>query len=88
MGEILDQEVAVFEVAEQSQAYNNGEQHPGAALPLLVCLGEPASCKPVDHCRQPEQEYERRIPSRVKDVAGNEQVDLLHPSMGRALSAG
>ena len=33
--------------------------------------------KPVDHGRQPEKDDKGRIPGRVEDVAGDEEVDLL-----------
>ncbi|WP_433967533.1 hypothetical protein [Tunturiibacter gelidiferens] len=78
MGEVLDEKVAVFEVAQQSQAHNDGQQHPRTALPLLLCLRESTRCEPVHHGRQPEQNHERRIPGRIEDVTGNQEVDLLH----------
>src|SRR5258708_30896258 len=83
MGEVFDEEVAVREVTKDPKADNDGDQHPGAPLPILVCPRESTSRKPVDHCRQPEQNHKGWIPSSIEDVAGNEEVDFLRPPRER-----
>ena len=42
---------------------------------------------PVDHRRHPQQDDERRIPRRVEQVAGDQQVDLLRRPAATAASA-
>jgi hypothetical protein len=79
VSEVLDQEVAVFEVAEETQTDGDGEEHPGAAPPGVVCLREAARGEPVDYGRYPEEDHKGRVPCCVEDVAGDEEVDFLHP---------
>ena len=75
--EIVEQELAVLEVAEHAEIGDHREQHPGVPGRGAARLHEPLCRVPVDDGRNPQQYHERRVPRRVEEVAGKQEIDFL-----------
>ena len=72
--EVIQQEATVFKIAKQAKVDDdaNGQQHSASLLDLFGknLLRD----MPVDNGRYPQQNHERWIPRRIKQIAGNQQI--------------
>ena len=77
-GEVRLQEAAVLEVQQHAEIDDDRQEHPRAPAGLPLRAHQPLSRVPIDDRRYPQQDHERRIPRRVEQVAGDQEVDLAH----------
>src|SRR5262249_9308745 len=83
---ILQRKSPVLEKAKHPEVADEADHQ---QQPLLVDIGlgvQGPAHKIVHHRRQPKQQDEWRVPGRIKDVAGQQQIDLLHlPGKGKVV---
>src|SRR5713101_7597745 len=75
---VLQQKCPVLKVPEKSQVHDQAEEENPPLPGSPVGPHHPFSDKPINDRRSPEQEYEDEIPGRIKQIAGGQEIALLH----------
>ena len=76
---VLEQEPSILKETQETQIDDDGDHEPQALFALCRLPIHLPCNQPIHYRRRPQQQYEWRIPRRVENVAGSQQVEFFEP---------